>query len=698
MGSDSLPPCKDGLLFIDLETFNPLHDLKKVGTDVYARDAEIILASYGFTDGPVHLWEYGQDNRPLLTLLRRPDVKIRVAHNAYFEQSILRHTQWLPAHPKHWHCTMAQAYAHAMPGELEALCRYLDVPLTERKKGNKTKLINLFCKPQKNGQRLTAEDRPDEWEEFKQYALHDTIALRAVFARLPQLNLSPLKDNAERRLWVLDQQINFRGMAVDLGLAQAASTACAREKKRLDAVVSKITKGVITSATQRERVLKHLNAAGVDIPDVRAATIAGALNDTDLRGEVRQLIEARQLVSKASTGKFNKLLSHTGPDGRLRGCIQFAGAKRTGRWAGRTFQPHNMPRPKRKHEAILLGIAALKAGCEELLDDTHAICSDVLRSLVVAKPGHLLRVADYNAIEGRKLAWLAGEHWKLDVYRDPGADMYISTYRRVMGLKPTADVSSDQRQHGKVFELSYGYEGGVDASLNGCKAYGINPKELGEGAWRAAPPAIREKAMGSYEFARAQGSEETQAQIAKLGKRTYVQLEAAKHMWRESAPATRALWKGYQTAAIRALAKPGMKFAVCKCIFLYKGNFLYCRLPSGRFLMYADPRVHKDKNTGRSSLSYLADYGGRQWMYGGKWAENITQAVARDRLAYSMLNVADAGFPIVLHVHDEIVAETEADGPLDLAKMIDLMEINPPWASDCPIRLSGYEADRYRKD
>ncbi len=691
MGSDTLPAISDGLLFIDLETRNRV-DLKKVGTDVYARSAEIILASVAGSEGPASLWQLGQDDKPIRQLLRHPNVKVRVAHNAFFERVVLRCTGWYAAGPDKWHCTMAQAYAHAMPGDLGQLCKFLGLPESEQKKGDRTRLINLFCKPRRDGSWATAETDPGAWQDFMAYSLQDTVAMRAAFKAMATLNLGPFSPLVERKLWVLDQKINDTGLRIDLPLAQAALEACQADKKRLDAMVSKITKGTITSATQRERVLKQLHAYGVNLPDLRAATVEKAASDSELRGEIRALIDARLQVSKASTGKYTRLLAQTGPDGRLRNTFQFAGAKRTGRWAGRSFQPHNLPRPKRKQPAIEAGIRALKAGCADLIDDVHSLCSDTLRSVVIPADGHMLRVADFNAIEGRKLAWLANETWKLKIYADPEADMYPMSYRRVMGLPDDYQLAGDMRQQGKVFELSLGYEGGVEALINGAKTYRADPAAIGEGAWRAAPPEIRERAHASYQFAIENGSESMKELAAKLGRKLYTQLDAAKLMWRAASPATCRLWKLYKEAALKAVKAPGTKFQACRCVFIVKHDVLFCRLPSGRFLLYHKPRIQN------GVLTHAAEFGGRQSMYGGKWAENITQAVSRDRLAHSMLEADAEGFQIIMHVHDEIVAETPVDSRLDLAKLLAVMSRNPPWAQDCPIKIAGYEADRYRKD
>jgi DNA polymerase len=495
----------------------------------------------------------------------------------------------------------------------------------------------------------------------------------------------------ERRLWLLDQKINNQGFLVDLDLADAAIRACVKEKKEFDKTVSKITKGTITSATQRERLLKYLQEQGVEIANLQKVTLTKALDDKELQGEVRSLLEAREQVSKASTGKYHKLLRQVGPDGRMRNALQFAGAKRTARWAGRAFQPHNMPRPKRKPNEIETVIRALKADAAHLLDNVHDICADTLRSLVIAQDGKILVVGDYNAIEGRIASWLAGENWKLRVYRDPNADMYIATLNQTMGRPIDTEAEGDQRQWGKVFELAFGYEGGVGALVSAAKTYRVPLEALARGAWTAAPQVVRDRAIENFVFAKSKNNTHG------LSRKVWIGLECAKLMWRRASPAFVAMWKAYNDAAIKAVTHEGKKFSANKCTFMKRGNFLYCRLPSGRYLVYANPRVKVDGRSRKPALSYQGDYA-REAIYGGKWTENITQAVARDRLAYSMLLVDEKGFTIVLHVHDEIAAEEDQGSANNFARLKKLMEKNPPWALDLPIRVAGYEATRYKKD
>lgn len=500
----------------------------------------------------------------------------------------------------------------------------------------------------------------------------------------------------ERRLWILDQQINARGFRIDATLAKKAAIACQEEKLDLDATVDRLTEGKVTSATQHAKLRSYLAEKGVDLPNMQAKTLEKALDSEDVNAEAKQLIEARQRVSKSSTAKFLRVLKAIGPDKRMRGGLQFCGASRTGRWAGRLLQPHNLPRPSRKWPQVKQCISALLQGCANMVtDNVHLLCSDIARSIIVADKGMKLLVADYNAIEGRVLVWLAGEMDKLDAY-SKNEDQYRRTYRKMFGMAEDAEISADERQKGKCFELAMGYEGGVGALQTSAKTYDVDLKELGDGAYKAAPTAVRRKAHGNFAFAVHRKDESTL-----IGKKLWVQLECAKIMWRKTSPKTVQLWKNLNNAAIAAIEHPGKKYRTAKCIFMMANTSLAIRLPSGRCILYANPRISTETNkkTGRvrKSISYVGVYFTRESLYGGKIAENVTSGISRDILATAMLRVDKYGFPIVLTVHDEIIAEVKRLGKLTLKMMIKLMLILPTWATGLPLHIEGYQAIRFRK-
>lgn len=671
-------------LFIDLEVFSPVDVKRGVDAHVHGKGAEIILATWAWGDGEVVDVEPTTEGgrRDLKRTLRRASQGI--AHNAWYERNALGVLVQIPTPVEFWHCTMAQAYAHGLPGSLDALCKALGVPQDLAKKEGK-ELIRLFCRPQpRTGKRVYPQDAAAKWERFVGYGRGDITALREVFHRMPKVNYK----GREKLLWTVDQRINERGIPIDRTLAKKAVRACQQEKAELDGKVEDITLGTVTSGTQLQRLKGALASFGVELNDMQAVTLEAASSDKELCAEARTLIEARQAVGLSSTAKYQRVLEAVGPDGRLRGTLQFSGAGRTRRWAGRIFQPHNLPRPSRPADEVEAVVEAVLQGDYDLIDENvHRMCSDTIRSLLCAGEGKKLVVADYSAIEGRVLAWLAGEQWKLEAY-EAGKDLYVATYCAIFGLPDDADIGKAKRQQGKVFELAFGYEGGVGALLTWASTYGIDPKDLARSAWAEASRSVRDhaKMLTGYAFKR-----EGTAGWHGLGEEVYCGLETAKLMWRAAAPKTVRVWKLYQEAAELALSNPGEAFAAGRCQFLAKGKTLCVRLPSGGILFYYRCKLTRD------GITYAGTYGGRVPIYGGKFTENITQAAARDLLGHALIEADKAGFSIILHVHDEIISEEDEDGH-SLGELVDVMCQTPSWAKGLPLAGEGYESKRYRKE
>lgn len=672
-------------LYLDIETFSPVPI--EDGADAYATKSELLLVQYAEGDAPVTVIDC-TEVRSWPTLLARQIKRTRdrggkiVAHNAWFERTVLKHHGVPIGDAIGWHCTMAQALAHGFPASLDLLAKFLGLPPDLQKKDGQ-RLIRLFAKPQpRTGLRVRPADHPEHWERFKEYAERDVTTTREVRKRLPTINYRGF----EHRLWALDQKINSRGVMVDSALAEAAIEACATQKKRLDAALSEVTLGAVTSATQRDRVMQALKSYGMELDDLRAATVAHAVSDEDIRAEVRVILEARQQVSLSSTAKYDRILKARGPGGRVRGVLQYCGADRTGRWAGRIIQPQNLPRPSVGPDEVRVIAQAIKEGTYDLLDDNvFRMCSDAIRSTIIAPPGKKLVVADYSAIEGRILAWLAKETWKLEAYAN-GGDLYVLTYNRMFGLPADAKISPDQRAVGKVLDLSMGYEGGVGALATMAEAYGVDLQDIGEAAWRNSPQHIKDRAMGLLRFAKERKA------LRGMDEELYAKLESAKLSWREASPKTSHLWKLYGQAALSAMASPGDTFQAGRCKFVYKARILAVTLPSGRMIMYAHPRVTDD------GIIYRGSYGGMVGIYGGKFTENITQAVARDVLARGLVAADAAGFNIVLHIHDEIVAEEDETREGALDELLEAMCRPLSWARGLPLDGSGYESREYRKD
>lgn len=683
-------------LWLDLETYSAVPITN--GTHAYAASAEIMLFAYALDDGPVKVWDCTA--KPLMPddladALDDPAV-ILYAHNSHFDRTVLWHNGYrLPR--ERWRDTMVKALAHSLPGSLGDLCDILKVPTDKAKDKAGRQLIQLFCKPRpatSKVRRATRETHPTEWAKFVEYAGLDIEAMREVDKKLPAWNFQ----GAELALWHLDQAINDRGVLMDVELAHAAIRAVERAQKVLAARTHELTEGVVQAATQRDALLRHLVAAyGIELPDMQQSTLERRIADPDLPAELRELLAIRLQASTTSTSKYKTLAKGVSSDGRLRGTLQFNGASRTGRWAGRLFQPQNLPRPVLKQKAIDQGIEALKADCEDLLfANVMELTSSAIRGCIIAPQGKKLVVADLSNIEGRVLAWLAGEEWKLQAFRDydagTGHDLYVLAYAKSFGIKPEA-VSKDDRQKGKVQELALGYEGGVGAFLTFAAAYGIDLEAMGEQAIGSIPQPILNEANSALAWTKL-----NKRPTFGLSDRAWLVCDSFKRAWRYGHPAIASFWKELQEAAVLAVSRPGVTFT-CRMLKLRRdGAWLRIRLPSGRFLCYPSPQVDE---TGKLSYMGVNQYS-RKWSrlktYGGKLAENVTQAVARDVLAGNMPGIEAAGYQIVLSVHDENLTEADDRDEFSAGHLAGLMATNPPWADGLPLAAAGFEAYRYRKD
>lgn len=683
-------------LYADLETYceTPI----TAGTHKYSEDAEILLFAYALDDGPVNVWDCASgalmpDN--LVEALDDDSIEL-CFHNSHFDRTVLRHNgHRLPL--SRFRDTMVKAMAHSLPGALAELCDILRVPMDKAKDKDGKRLIQLFCKPRPKTskiRRATRETHPEDWAKFVDYARLDIEAMRAVDKKLPKWNYG----DDEIALWHLDQRINDRGFAVDMDLVHGAIRAVAREQHRLAERTQEVTEGAVQAATQRDALLDHLlETYGYTLPDMQGSTLERVLKDDSLPAPVRELIEIRLQASTTSTSKYKTLAKATSSDGKMRGTLQFNGASRTCRWAGRLFQPQNLPRPTLKQKQIDFGIEALKADCEDLLfDNVMELTSSAVRGCIIAPAGRKLVVADLSNIEGRVLAWLAGEHWKLQAFRDfdagNGPDLYKLAYAKSFGITPEA-VTKDNRQVGKVQELALGYEGGVGAFLTFAAAYAIDLEAMGETAIDGIPSAILEEARSALEWTR-----KNKRPTFGLSDRAWLVCDSFKRGWRQGHPAISSFWKDLESAAREALNNPG-RVIQCRMLKLQKtGAWLRIRLPSGRYLCYPSPQLD---DAGKLSYMGINQYT-RKWerlsTYGGKLAENVTQAVARDVLASSMPHVEEAGYEIVLTVHDEIITEAPDTPEYNCQHLAAIMATNPPWARGLPLAAAGFEGYRYRKD
>lgn len=690
-------------LYLDLETYCEVPITN--GTHAYAESAEVMLFAWAIDDGPVRVWDCTDSATmpgPLRAALEDPTVLI-CAHNSAFDRTVLRHAAPHQAAriaamaPDRWRDTMVKALAHSLPGALSDLCDILKVDTDKAKDKDGRTLIMLLCKPRPVSSKLrraTRETHPAEWARFIDYAGHDIEAMRAIDAKLPAWNYQ----GDELALWHLDQRINDRGVLMDADLAHAAIRAVERAQKGLAARTHELTDGAVQAATQRDALLRHLVAAyGINLPDMQQSTLERRVNDPDLPPALRELLAIRLQASTTSTSKYKTLAKGVSSDGRLRGTLQFNGARRTGRWAGRLFQPQNLPRPVLKQDRIDLGIEALKADAEDLLfANVMELTSSAIRGCIVAPAGKKLVVADLSNIEGRVLAWLAGETWKLKAFADfdagTGHDLYKLAYAKSFGIRPE-DVTKDNRQVGKVQELALGYEGGVGAFLTFAAAYGIDLEAMGEQAIGAIAPAVLQEASRALEWTKQQ-----KRPTFGLSDRAWLVCDSFKRAWRYAHPAIASFWKDLGEAARMAVLRPGTAYECRKLKLRRDGAWLRVGLPSGRSLCYHSPQVD---DAGKLSYMGVNQYS-RKWSrlktYGGKLAENVTQAVARDVLAASMPAIEREGYQIVLTVHDEIIAEAPDREEFNAGHLAGLMANNPQWATGLPLAAAGFEATRYRKE
>lgn len=724
--------------FHDWET-RGWEDLRGRGLDVYLDHAEPTILTWAVDDDPIQIWDALEDPE-IPDDFRRvcADRSISmVAHNAPFDRGVLhRLVGGLHVPMARWRCTRAQAYAHGLPGALDTLGVALRIPESERKLSDGKALIQLFCVPH-DGRFVSPYERPAEWATFKRYAIQDTAALRTIHRALPQCNYSG--ENLD--VWHLDQKVNQRGFGFDDELAEAAVKLLGRAKKKHDDRAGELTGGVVEATTQRDRLLRYLASKGLDIPNMRAATIREYLESADVEPGIRLLLEIRLEASKSSGAKYKKGLAQVGRGGRMRNTIQYGGAGRTGRFSGKGFQPHNMSRPvvlvrkesgkyelepvKAKYiDAIVL--PAIRSGAAldlpEVYGGPNEACALALRHCIVADPGNEFVVGDWSNIEGRILAWIAGELWKLQAFRDKdagtGADLYKLLYSRFFG-KLIDTINDTERQAGKVVDLSMGFHGGVGAFVTMAAGYGIDLSVLPALVLPNADPKMLKKAHKAWRRAFLTGED------FDLEPDVYQACDVLKQLYRASSPAIDQIAYELDRAIKSCVANPGISMCVAKCTIWRTGGSLNIQLPSGRRIIYWGPQLHIEKRvdpeTGKETNSEYVSYmvaRGKSWFrlraWSGLFVENIVQAIANDILRAAMLRVdrhcwtvpavsaylqglpPDEQTAITLHVHDEIVIEVPA-GTIQLEKYLGILTEPTDWSSGLPLAAEGWVGPRYGK-
>ena len=720
-------------LYLDFETFSEA-DLKKVGSYAYAEHptTEVLICTYAFDDEPVQVWDCtdgsdmpGDLHRALRRLVK-PNSRIKMVwHNGgLFDRLIMRHCWGFDIPVSNTIDTMIWAFRHALPGSLDALCEVLGVSADNAKDKRGKALIQRFSKPTPKNykiRRYTAETHPDEWALFIKYAVSDITAMREVFHKLPRWGNSEFED----RVLELDQLINDRGFKVDVALAEAAIEAVEKHKAQLQEEAQRKYGGSLTGKDFLP-ILREL-APAHRIHNAQKSTLNDLLADEDLPDDARTIIEMRLGAASTASTKYNPLLLGRSSDDRRRGCIQYGGAKRTLRFAGKGFQPQNLARGYYHDEELDKGISALLKGRAHRRFDVAKLTASTVRSCIIPEAGHKFVVADYSNVEGRGLAWLAGEDDLIEVFVK-GVDVYKKLASTVFNVAYEG-VTKDQRQIAKAMVLGLGYAGGVGAFVTFAKNLGLDLNDMTRTLDGTFPDHIWAATARGYEWARIQEAKRPPRPGEKddrpsyiLDKKVWRTCDALKRMYREANPAIVQFWRDIEDAAMAAIRNPGKEFTAGPRGVKFSRNvetdsngnkvagwWLRMTLPSGRVMSYPGVGLSVSKETdedGKVSTNVRIKYQGenqltRQWgfqyTYSGKLVENCTQALCRDLLANALLNVEANGYPIVLHVHDEIICETPDTPGYNVAELEKLMCSLPEWAEGFPLVAEGAEMKRYAK-
>lgn len=657
-------------LGIDIETFSSV-DIKN-GAYAYseAPDFEILLIAYKFSDeDKVKQIDLTDDPEELENLrfwdaLTDPEV-VKTAYNANFERTCLaRHTgEAMP--PEQWRCTMVLAVQLGLPRSLAAVGPALGLTEEEQKKKTGAALIQYFCKPCKptrtNGQRTknTRLHAPEKWELFKEYNIQDVVTEQTILKRLRDFR----PDQSEQDLWTLDQEINDRGVLLDIPMAGSIVEFDTERSADLLAEAQQITG--LSNPNSLAQLKPWLADNGLATDTLRKDDVAAMLADPSLHTNVRRVLEIRQTLSKTSVKKYQTMLDIAGEDDRARGIMQFYGGH-TGRWAGRSLQPQNLARNTMPDDELEVAREFVKMGDFESLEmifgEPAPIFSQLVRTAFIPSPGNRFIVSDFSAIEARVIAWIAGEEWRLEVFRNDG-DIYCESASHIYHVPVVKHgINGELRQRGKVAELALGYGGAVGA-MKQMDTSGSVPEDEMQGIvtqWRAESPKIV-------------------------------------RMWRDCQDAAVSVIRGNQPKRVlRSLQ--GTEFYVK----LVDGTpVLFIRLPSGRPIAYWDPKV-MDTEMGPRITYMTQNQTTRKWerceTYGGKLTENIVQSVARDCLAEKMKLLESVGYPIVFHVHDELILDVPREDK-EAAALVDRIMGEPiDWAPGLPLKGGTYECDFYRKD
>lgn len=660
-------------LSIDLETYSDVN-LKKAGLYRYVQSPafEILLFAYSFDGAPTQVIDMAQGEKiPLEVIHALTDPQcLKHAYNAAFEWYCLSKYMGAQLPPSQWRDTMLHGLYAGYTAGLDATGRALGIPEDKQKLATGKALIRYFCVPCKptksNGGRTRnyPHHDPEKWELFKTYNGQDVVAEMEIERRL---SVFPVPDFVQKQ-WETDLLINARGVAVDMDFCEGAL-------ELGETIRAKLTdEAVQLSGLQNPNSVKQLARwlsaeTGDDITTLRKETIKELLG-RDNADHVQRMLEIRQELGKTSTKKYDAIEAAVCDDGRVRGLLQFYGANRTGRWAGRLVQVQNLPRTYT--EPLEFARELVKGRKLDALRTVYGSPNDTLSQLIrtafVAAPGNVLIDADFSAIEARVISWLADEEWRLEVFRTHGK-IYEASASQMFGV-PLERIKKGNpeyslRQRGKVAELALGYQGGV--------------------------PAMRQMDTGKL--------------LADLPDE---EIKDIVDKWRNTNPKIRNLWYSFNDAAIRVIQNGGSLRVRCctfarECDCIRGTTCMTISLPSGRKLYYVEPAVGENR-WGGPSITYMGVNDKNKWgrieTYGGKLVENVVQAIARDCLAQAIEHLEAAGLPVVFHIHDEVVIDTAAFDTNDamLDKVVKIMSTPIPWAEGLPLGADGWVGAFFKKD
>ena len=643
------------LLAIDIETYSEV-DLPKSGVYAYSDSPsfEILLFAYAFDDEPTQIVDLACGEvlpERVRKALEDPTV-IKTAFNAAFERTCISRYLGKQLSPESWQCTAVQSAMLALPLSLDGVGEVLKIQRKKLKEGaDLVRYFSLPCKPTKsNGGRTRNRpaDAPEKWERFKEYCIRDVDAEREIREKLHNF---PIPDS-EMMLYRMDQEINDRGILVDRELVAGAVECDNRYKDLVTARAYELTG--LENPNSPAQIKGWLTDRGVSVDSLDKKAVKGMISDA--QGEVLEVLQLRLLMAKTSVKKYEAIERSVCSDGRVHGLLQFYGANRTGRWAGRLVQVQNLPQNHIQQLELCRELVKRRdlETLDMLFDSTPGVLSELIRTAFIPKTGYRFVVADFAAIEARVLAWFSGEQWRLNTFAE-GGDIYCASASQMFGVPVVKHGENGHlRQKGKIAELALGYGGSVGALT----------------------------AMGALEM----GMQEEE-------------LQPLVNQWRGSNPHITKFWWDVDAAAVKAV-KEKTTVPYGNLCFSYESGILFVTLPSGRRLSYIKPRMCENRY-GRDSLSYEGVGESKKWMrietYGPKLVENIVQGTARDLLAYAMLQLRNAGFDIVMHIHDEAVLEVP-EGVSSVEEICRIMAVAPDWATGLPLRADGYECPFYKKD